>query len=146
MQGLWKIRDCVIHRPGLVVLCCLPRGEECPICIFVAGRDSLFATLQLHFLTGAGRVHLLLVGCVPRETVDFCCESDILFMATTLVETNRQIDRGLEMFPLCPSKGFLECSLQVGFQPMNKRRMHGLSSLLSSCLSYIGFRFRCPLG
>lgn len=91
-------------------------------------------------------MHLLLVGCVPRETVDFCCESDVLFMATTLVDTNRQIDPGLEVFPLCPSKGFLECSPQVGFQAVNERRMHDLPSLLFSCLSHVGFWFKCPLG
>lgn len=116
---------------------------------------------HLHFLRQAGIVFLPpsnsissqeQAGCtcywlaVSPERLDFCCDSDILFMATTLVETNRQIDRGLEMFPLCPSKGFPECSLQVGFQPMNRRRMHGLPSLLYSCLSYMGFWFRCPLG
>lgn len=51
-------------------------------------------------------MHLLLPGCVPRETEDFCYDSDILFMATPLVETNSQTDPGLEVFPFCPSKGF----------------------------------------
>lgn len=74
---------------------------------------------------GAGSVHLLLAGSVPQETVGFCCDSDVLFMATTLVETNRQTDPALEVFPLCPSKGFLECFPQVGFQHVNERRMHG---------------------
>lgn len=131
----------LLARPGGSVF--LPSGEECTICIFVAGIIFLPPSSS-DFLPGAGWVHLLLAGCVPRETVDFCCDSDVLFMATTLVETNGQT--ALELFPLCPSKGFLECSPQVGFQHVNNRRMHDLPSLPHSCPSYTGFWFRCPLG
>lgn len=144
-RGLWEIRDFLHYWPGLVALCFYPVEKNAPFAFFVAG-TVFFATLRLCFLTGAGLVHLLPAACVPRETVDFCCDSDILFMATALVETNRQIDPGLEVFPLCPSKGFLECSPQAGFQHVNERRMHALPSLLYSCLSYPGFWFKCSLG
>lgn len=41
-------------------------------------------------------VHLLLLCCVSREAVGFHCDSWVLFMATTLVETDRRRDTGSE--------------------------------------------------